>query len=260
MVFLLSLFTRPFRLIGLIVTVGLIVGGIWLWNRAHSSTPVSEERALADFRGRAAEEPARVRPGVPRAGVYSYRVQGRETAKAGPASIGRDLPGRASYVVTPTPAGYEEEWRLSEEHIEAFRYRVAPGGARTVWTRTKLTFLGFGRDDRRDLRPPPLRMPLRPRVGQTWRSSYMAGDLPVMVAARVLRREPVRVGGRPVPALVVHVHSETGGAHPGTRDERVWWAPSLALALRMEVDMEVRGTFGLSGEARLELESTDPRT
>jgi hypothetical protein len=246
-------------LVAAVVLLALTGVGIWLWQSASSSSPVSEEEALASFRqgGEAGEEP---RPGVPRAGVYTYRQAGTERGGAGPLGVTRDLPDEARYVVTPTGEGFQEELSLSEQHIEAVRFRMASEGARAVWRRTDVTFVGIGRDDRRELRPPPLHMPRRPAVGRTWSGRYVAGELPVSYRSEVVRRETVEVGGERLPAVVVRTVGDTGGAHPGRRVDTFWWSPRLALPLRWTIDMEIRGTVTLDTTADLRLQALDPRT
>ncbi|MEW6582664.1 MAG: hypothetical protein AB1416_07890 [Actinomycetota bacterium] len=256
---ILGLLTRPFRLVGLVVTVALIVGGIWAWRRIHTSTPAAEDRALAAYRTQGSTGGA-VRPGVPRPGVYSYELEGSERAGAGPVHVTRDLPRRAPMIVRLVPGGYETELRVSEEHLEGFRYRVTSRGTLAVSTRTKLTFLGLGRDDRRTLTPRPLHLPARPAVGAGWRDVYKAGSLLVRVQSRVLRAETVRVGGRSVPTVVVRIRSDTEGVHPGRRIETLWWSPDLALVVRRVDDLEIGGTFSFDETATMRLVSTTPRT
>jgi hypothetical protein len=250
---------RRSTLIVLAVLVVLGGAGLWLWQSARSSTPVSEEDALADFRERGGAAGARA-PGVPRPGVYTFRQSGSERGGAGPVGISRDLPSEARYVVTLTADGYREELDISEEHVEGLRLRLTPGGARAVWRRTKVTFLGFGRDDRRRLRPPPLHLPRELRVGRRWSGRYTAGELPVSYRSEVLRREPVEVAGRRLPAVVVRTVGDTGGVHPGTRTDTFWWSPQLALPLRWDIEMNIRGTVTLDMEARLVLEDVTPAT
>lgn len=246
-------------LVALVVVLALAGVGIWLWLAAGSSSPVSEEAALESFR-ESGEVGDDARPGVPRAGVYTYRQEGTERGGAGPLGVTRDLPDEARYVVTATPEGFEEELSLSEEHIEGVRFRMTGEGSRAVWRRTDVTFVGIGRDDRRELRPPPLHMPRRPAVGETWSGRYVAGELPVAYRGEVLRREAVEVGGERIAAVVVRTVSDTGGAHPGRRTDTTWWSSRLALPLRWTIDMEIRGTVTLDTTADLRLEALDPRT
>jgi hypothetical protein len=252
-----SLFPR-WALVGLVVLLALAGAGFWAWRSASSSTPVSEEEALSSFREGAGA--ATTRPGVPRPGVYTYRQTGEERGGAGPLSVTRGLPDEARYVVTTTAEGFEEQLSLSEQHIEGVRFRMTAEGSRAIWRRTDVTFLGIGRDDRRDLRPPPLHMPSRLPVGRVWSGRYAAGELPVSYRSEVLRREAVDVEGERLPALVVRTVGDTGGAHPGRRVDTFWWSPRLALPLRWTIGMEIRGTVTLDATADLRLETAVPRT
>jgi hypothetical protein len=250
-----SLIQRPFRAAAIVLLLAAIGAGIWLWQRAGESTPVSEERALRDFREEGGSPAA---PGIPAAGVYTYRQEGSEEGGIGPASISRDLPDEARYVVTKADGGYRAELGISQEHVESVTLRVGPRGTREVARRTKVTFLGFGRDDRRALRPPPLRLPARLAAGRTWSGAYRAGDLPVTFTSRVLRRDAVEVDGRRWAVWVVRSESETGGVHPGDRTDTWWWSPRLALALRWEIDMHIGGPASLDTRATLQLARTTP--
>jgi hypothetical protein len=255
--FFLSLLTRPFRLIGLLITVGLVVGGWWAWNEIHSSTSASEAQALEDFRTR---DQAAAGARRPRPGVYAYRVTGSETASAGPLEVKRDLPSRAQMIVRRTSAGYETELRLSEEHVETFAYRVESSGTRITSSNVKLMFLKIGRDDRRTLQPAPLYVPANLSVGRSWRAAYKAGTLAVVVANKVVRTENVTVAGRALRTFVITSRSDTTGAHSGKRVETMWWSPELVLPVRQTVDMDIGGIVGLKAKARLDLQSFLPRT
>ncbi len=251
-----SLIRRPVRVALVVLLLAAVGAGLWLWQRAGESTPVSEERALREFRedggGGAASR------GVPAAGVYTYRQEGSEEGGIGPASVSRDLPGEARYVVTAAEGGYRAQLSMSEEHVEGVTVRVERAGSREVARRTKVTFLGFGRDDRRVLRPPPLWLPSRLAAGRTWGGSYTAGDLPVTYRSRVLRRDAVEVEGRRWAVWVVRSRSTTGGVHPGTRTDTWWWSPRLALPLRWDLDMTIGGPASLETRATLQLVRTSP--
>ncbi len=246
-------------LVAAVVLLALAAAGIWVWRSASSSAPVSAEEALSGFREESSA-PTAARPGVPRAGVYTYRQSGRERGGAGPLGVSRDLPGEARYVVTSTSGGFQEQLSLSEEHIEAVRFRVTADGSRAVWRRTDVTFLGVGRDDRRALRPPPIHLPRRLAVGRAWSGHYAAGELPVSYRSEVVGREAVEVAGERLPAFVVRTVGDTGGAHPGRRVNIFWWSPRLALPLRWTIDMEIKGTATLDTTADLRLEAVAPLT
>lgn len=252
------MFARPVRVIVVAVLVATVAAGLWLWSRAGSSTPVSREAALQTLRAAGGEGGASATPGVPAPGVYSMRQTGSERGGAGPIAISRDLPATARLVVTPAAGGYGQELDISEEHIEGVTYRVGRAGTREVARRTKVTFVGIGRDDRRVLRPPPLALPAALPVGRAWSGRYSAGGLPVSYRSEVLRAEPVTVDGVAIPARVIRSVAETGGPHPGTRTDVTWWSPALSLPLRWEIDMEIRGAFRLTTRAELVLESAVP--
>lgn len=252
------MFTRPVRVIVVAVLVAVAGVGLWLWSRAGSSTPVSREAALQTLRAAGGEEAVAAGSGAPAPGVYSMRQSGSERGGAGPLAVSRELPATARLVITPAAGGYGQELDISEEHIEGVTYRVGRGGTREVARRTKVTFVGIGRDDRRVLRPAPLAMPRDLPVGRTWSGRYSAGGLPVSYRSEVVRAEPVTVDGAAVPARVIRTVADTGGPHPGTRTDLVWWSPALALPVRWEIDMEIRGTFRLTTRADLVLESAVP--
>ena len=252
-----SLIGRPVRVALVVLLLAAVGAGIWLWQRAGESTPVSEESALEAFRaagGAAAES-----PGVPRSGVYTFRQRGSERAGAGPVGVSRDLPEVARYLVTPAAGGYREELDLSEEHVEAVVLRVGTGGTREVSRRTKVTFPGFGRDDSRDLRPPPLRMPAKLAAGRAWSGSYVAGSLPVEFRSEVQRADVVELEGRRYTVWVIRTVADTGGIHPGTRVDIIWWSRKLALPLRWSIDMEIGGPATLETHTDLTLESVVPK-
>lgn len=254
-----AILRRPLVVAVLVGLAGLAIAGIWLWQSAGASTLASEDRALADFRART-DAPQPPRPGVPRAGVYLYRQSGSEAAGGGALEISRGLPPRAVYVVNPTPEGYREDLRFSEEHVEEVRFAVGPEGTRALWRRTKVTFLGIGEDDRSAQTPPPLDHPSDLRPGAAWGGSYRSGAVPVTFRSRVVARETVSIDGRAVPVAIIRTESTLGGESPGTRTDEIHWAPSLSLPVRWSIAQSYGGDNDFRMTARLELESATPLT
>ena len=249
---------RPLRAALILVLLVGVGAGFWAWHRAGSSTPVPEAAALRDFRASQAGA-AGPRPGVPRPGVYRMRQSGSEKGGVGPVNLSRPLPDTALYVVSVQPGGYREELDISEEHIESVDLRVRPTGTFEVARRTKVTFVGFGRDDRRALRPAPMRMPRPLRVGATWTDRYVAGSLPVTARATVLRKDTVEIDGGARPVMVIRSVTDTGGTHPGRRTDTIWWSPGLALPLRWTIDVEIRGIARLRTRSHLVMEGLAPK-
>lgn len=233
------------------------VGAIW-WRAAQSSTAVSPAQALEAFRESPSTAPV---PTAPKPGVYEYRATGSERGGVGSLTIGRKLPGTTRLVVTHVSGGWEATFFFSEEHVEASRYIPQADGALTVtWHRTKVTFAGIGRDDKRDVTPPSLVLPADAAPGKSWRERYRTGDINVDTESRIVGAEQVRVGNTPVDTLLIETHSTTDGPHPGTRDEKLWWAPTLGLPARWDVAMDIGGTFGFTGRSSIRLASPVPVT
>lgn len=252
-----GLIARPLRALVILLLLAAVGAGLWLWDRAGESTPADVAAAVGRVRAAGGAD-ARARPGVPRYGVYRFRQTGSERGGLGPVHISRGLPERALYVVTPWKGGYAEELDISDEHIEGLRLRAGADGVREMWRRSDVTFLGVGRDDRRDLTPPPLRMPRRLAVGATWSSHLVADALPMTIRGTVVRADAVEVGGRRLAARVVRTVTDTGGIHHGRRIDVMWWSPALSLPLRWTIDMRISGIVSLRTTADLRLESTTP--
>lgn len=246
-----SRLARPAFLIPLVVVLVLVAAGAWLWSRAGSSTPVSEEAALEDF----GQGGSRTTIG-PQAGVWTYRATGDETVSLGPFDVDRALPPEARMVVRPAPDGYWRTLAFSEEHVEAARLRVTPRGQYLEERITTIRVAGIGRDDRQVLTPPPLVHPRVLRVGMSWTERYSLDEVKVNAKVRVLRRTTVRVGDREVPAFVVRTTAAITGPFPGRRVDTMWWSPALSMPVRWTLDMDIRGIASLRTNADITL--TDP--
>jgi hypothetical protein len=233
-------------------TLALAVAGVVLWRSAGSSDPVSQDEALAAFRAAGGGGGA---AGGPAPGVYRYTASGSETGGVGPLAITRRLPSEARLVVTSRPDGWDAEMDYSRQHIESMRVARRGDELRVTFRRTKVTFAGFGRDDRRTVEPPSLFLPANPTPGTRWRESYRTGDINVRADNRILRRERLRVGDREFDVLVMTSSSVTDGPHPGTREETIWWAPALALPVRWDVHMDIGGTFAFKARSTVRLTS-----
>lgn len=246
---------------GVLAAVVAAVAAALLWG-ARAGTERGQADAVADFRDRApaatTATPIGRSPG-PEPGVYTYAQRGRESGGVGPVSLARSLPGRARLIVAPEGSGWSEELVLAEQHIEAVHLRLREGAIVETWRRSDVTFLGIGRDDRREVSPPALRLPARPEPGDTWTSRHSTGTIAMVLRGEVLRREPVSVAGRAVPALVVRTVTTSSGTHPGTRTDTIWWSPAHRLPLRWDIDTRVRGIARLDTATSLRLTDLRPR-
>jgi hypothetical protein len=257
---MISSLRRPSRFIPLAVLLVLAGAAFWFWRGAQSSTLASEDTALTDFRARAAEGSFDPRPGVPTPGVYHFRQSGSEHAGTGPLTVSRDLPAQAVYIVSSTKAGYHEDLRYSQEHVEEAQFGVDASGIRALWRRSKVTFLGIGEDDKAAVTPPALDHPAHMTVGRTWGSTYVNGKTTVTYTGEVLSKGSVSLDGHAVPTYLIRTDSTFDGPIHGTRRDVVAFAPSLALPVTWTVTQDTGGDADYSIDAELELESAVPVT
>ncbi len=243
----------------LILVVAIVAAGLLWWRLgARDASSVAEDASVETLRARGGGtgDPA---AGVPEPGVYTYRQEGWERGGVGPIAVRRELPDEARAIVAEAGEdGYLLELALATQHVEAVRLRIDDAWIRSTWRRTDVTIAGVGRDDRRALRPPPRWMPRSPEVGQRWRDRFMVGSLPVDATSAVRGRGETDVDGRVLDTFEVEIVSRTGGSFPGTRTERIWWSPALALPVRWRIDSDTRGVAFLTTVTDLRLDSHRP--
>lgn len=254
---MISLITRPLRLVALIALVGVGVGGYVLWTGAHSSTAADQDGAIADYRALGVTDTS-PRPGTPAPGVYRYRATGTESAGSGVVSAERPLPAEAVYIISPISGGYHEDLRLSEEHVEEANYAVSADAVTALWRRTKVTFLGVGTDDRSDVTPASVDHPTRFAVGKTWGGRYTLGDLGVRYRGTVVSKGTETLDGKTVPVFVFRTESTFTGATPGTRTDVIRWSPEHNLPVTWKITQKTGGDAEFAITADLRLESAVP--
>jgi len=179
---------------------------------------------------------ATLAPGVlPRPGVHRYAQSGFEEAKAGPLKIHRTFPPQAVLVVSGTGNVVQEEWRYSQQHLEATRTRVTPKGRYSVWQRTRLTMV-ITQDEAHAAQPVTLSRPNHLRVGQHWVQRYTVGGVHSVSRNRV-------TGRCGEGCFVVVADSTVTGAHPGTERDVTWESETTGLTIRETLDRHIGGTF-----------------
>lgn len=247
---------RPARAALLGGAAVVAIAGVVAWRAASTSTPISVQDALRTFREN--EGPGSAAAG-PRPGVYTYRAEGAESGTVGPLSIRRTVPAQARYVVTSTPGGFETELQISKQHIEGYRYRIKDGWAVLTWRRVDVTFLGVGRDDRRDVTGTARWIPLEPRVGMRWDVDFWTRTLHATGTGRVTGTGTITVDGAPRRVFVVDIRTVTQGAHGGPHRERLWWSPELRMPLRISSTTRLDGVVGFQSRMDMRLASARPR-
>ncbi len=250
---------RGYILIGVgVLIVALVVGGVIFWQTLDDTDPVSANDALTEYRE--SPSPGEAGPGLPAPGVYEYTVTGSEQLSRGPVDIDRALPGVAPMLVRHGDGGYETDVRYSDSHTELSRYDVRPEGAFVTFARTvvKTPVTTTTRD--REWTPNLLRLPLKPKVGETWGGPFTAGDLQLQIETEVLRRERVDVGGQAVNAFVIEARQDITGEYTGQRTETFWYAPERALVVKYAIDSTLDGPTDFDIRAEQTLRSLTPQT
>ncbi len=256
---MISFFSRPLRLVALVAVIGIAGAVYWVWHGAHTSTAVSQDTVLAEYRAENVSD-APPAPGVPASGVYRFRATGKESAGSGVLSASRDLPAEAVYIITPKAGGYHEDLRFSEEHVEEADFAVGEKGASATWRRTKVTFLGVGADDRDAVEPPSFAHPAEFTVGKTWKGAYKLGDdLTVSYTGTVTGRETAQLDGEQVPVFVIRTDSTFKGSTPGTRTDTLRWSPELSMPVTWSIQQKTGGDAEFAIDADLTLVSGTPQ-
>ncbi len=255
---MISFFSRPLRLVALVAVIGIAGAVYWVWHGAHTSTPVSQDSVLAEYRAKNISDTAPAK-GVPANGVYRYTAKGEESAGSGVLSASRPLPAEAVYIITPKAGGYHEDLRFSQEHVEETDFAVGEKGASATWRRTKVTFLGVGTDDRDAVEPPSFDHPSEFTVGKSWKGTYKLGDLTVSYTGKVTGRETAQLDGKQVPVFVVRTDSTFTGSTPGTRTDTLRFSPELSLPVTWSIQQKTGGDAEFAIDADLTLVSGTPQ-
>jgi hypothetical protein len=254
-----SFFSRPLRLVALVAVIGIAGAVYWVWHGAHTSTAVSQDNVLAEYRAKNISD-APPAPGVPASGVYRFRASGEESAGSGVLSVSRALPDEAVYIITPKAGGYHEDLRFSEEHVEEADFAVGAKGASATWRRTKVTFVGIGTDDRDAVEPPSFDHPSEFAVGKSWKGTYRLGDdLTVSYTGRVTGRETAELDGKRIPVFVIRTDSSFKGSTPGSRTDTLRWSPELSLPVTWSIQQKTGGDADFAIDADLTLVSGTPQ-
>lgn len=176
----------------------------------------------------------------PVAGTYRLRVSGKERASFGPISpCSRSFPSASSWSVRKAEDG---TWVVDQrfypgsegQHDERHVYRYGPGTVELEYEQATVTCAGQRQSSDVSFRPAQVRIRGPLRVGATWSSTGGDADRTEQANSRVLRAEDLVVQGRRIATWVVETKVDITGSEHGSRVQRWWWAPSLALPLRVD--------------------------
>jgi hypothetical protein len=235
-----------------------LVAAVVSYEIIHSrhSTPVAEQAAIARYRD---VQGSTAPTGSPPPGVYAYDISGWECAGVGPLCLHRSLPKRAYAIVTRKGDRLTIEIDLSQEHLEAARWRITSRGRLLEWERAKISILGVSQDDAHGIDPPTtLAVPAKPRLHETWSQTFHDSSLPVHVVNSIPREQTLEIGGKPLTTWVIVSANVTGGAHAGTEGDVDWQDVATGLDAKMTIDRRINGAFPYRLEVTGTLRSTVP--
>jgi hypothetical protein len=190
---------------------------------------------------------------VPVAGTYRVAVSGSEQVRFGPVSFcSRDFPGASAWNVHPAdgegPSAFAVDQRYfpgqDGQHDERHLYRYVEGEVHLEFEQATVTCAGQRQSSDVTFSPPQLRIRSPLTVGAHWSSTGGDAQRTETASTRVLRAETLTVSGRRIPTYVVETKVQISGSESGNRTQRWWWAPSLALPVRVFEEISAQRSGG----------------
>jgi hypothetical protein len=178
---------------------------------------------------------------VPREGTYRLSVDGSERVKFGPFSpCNRSFPSQASLVVRRSTGeaatSYDFDLRMypgsPDMHDERHIYRYTAAGTYLDYEEATVTCAGIKQPTQVTFDPPQEKVRLPLTVGASWSGTGGDADRTEAYTAKVLRTEVRTVDGRSLTTYVVETTVRMSGSESGSRLQRWWYAPSLAVPVR----------------------------
>jgi hypothetical protein len=177
----------------------------------------------------------------PATGTYQLRVDGEEHVKFGPFSACTNtFPTSSSVVVQPAagePRGsYDFDQRFypnsANRHDERHIYRYAGTGVFLSYEQATVTCGGIKQSSTVNYQPAQQRVQLPLSTGATWRTDGGDGARTERGSFEVVGQTTVTVAGQSYRTWVIDAHVSMSGDESGTRDQRWWWSPDLAMPLK----------------------------
>jgi hypothetical protein len=207
-----------------------------------TGTTAQQAQAANPTEAPQARSSAAARPLVtPRVGVYKLAVDGKEKVDFGPVSFcSRTLPTETTLVVAPAqgePTGslnFDIRYYPGSagQHDERHIYRYTGDRVLLGYENATVTCGGVQQASEVSYSPPQVRAELPLRVGATWDSTGGDAQRTEEAHSSVLRTETLNVGSAAVKSFVIETKVRITGSETGSRVQRWWYAPSLALPVK----------------------------
>ena len=180
-------------------------------------------------------------PSEPLTGAYTLAVSGSEHVRFGPFSACTNtFPAQSKLVVQHAagePAGsYDFDQRIypgrANRHDERHIYRYESGAVLLTFEEATVTCSGIKQSSTVNYSPPQQRVELPLTVGATWHSHGGDSGRTEDTKSTVVGTTHLTVGGRSYLTYVIDTHVDMSGSESGTRDQRWWYSPELAMPLK----------------------------
>jgi hypothetical protein len=181
----------------------------------------------------------------PAAGKYNYRVTGKSGTQ--------NIDFTSVLTIDPPNGADQRNSQTTPQGTSDQVLRYLPDGIYLVSLSVNAGIVS------KEFRPDStaLTFPLPPTVNRAWSWSATStdGKTKVNAAFKLLRKEPITVGGESLEAWVIEAKTSTSGDFQSTADRVIWMSEPLRMILRTDE----KGSSGLGAtETSARLQSTKP--
>lgn len=238
--------------------LALAAYGAWYFGLRDVAQPSSVEEAVTTFREETG--PGRASP-VP-AGVYVYDTDGFERTDA-LTGVKHRYPRRSTITVTADPCGVRLRWDVLEGRSTTWTFCVTATGWEVASQDERHTF--FGRTERTTYTC--VDTPIRPRgdrPGTAFEVACSTDGAEERGSGRVVGRETLRVGSRPVSTVHVTRSTSFTGEIRGRSAHDLWLARRTGVPVRVAMASQTTndspvGDVHYDESVTLRLRSLEPR-
>jgi hypothetical protein len=202
---------------------------------------------------------------LPSEGVYAYKARGRESVSV--LGAHHDYPSEIFATVRHLGGcKWEHRNQVIAEHVDTRTLCSEAGRYKQIQQTRDIEFFGQREAPSLSCKPAQVHHSVGDKAGAKTTANCTDGEGTKAVVVRTYTgAETIKVGGRPVDALRIELHSTMSGKTNGTADDRLWIHPQTAMTLRWDRTVDTMATaYGAQvryvEDASFVLESLDPRS